>query len=93
MIVCSKLLNFTKNYMNYGVLFCEPVDPEREGCTDYLKIITHPMDLGTIINKIYLDIYKKEGEFWNDVGLVIKNCLLFNKEETSDLHILGLTLR
>lgn len=27
------------------------------------------------------------------MGLVFKNCLKFNKEETSDLHVLGLTLR
>ena len=51
------------------------------------------MDFGTIINKLYLDIYKSPPEFWTDMGLVLKNCLKFNKEETSDLHILGLTLR
>lgn len=51
------------------------------------------MDLGTILNKLYLDIYKNPQEFWVDVGLVFKNCLKFNKEETSDLHVLGLTLR
>jgi len=51
------------------------------------------MDFGTILNKIFLDIYKNTQEFWEDIGLVLKNCLKFNKEETSDLHVLGLTLR
>lgn len=51
------------------------------------------MDLGTILNKIFLDIYKNPQEFWVDVGLVFQNCLRFNKEESSDLHVLGLTLR
>ena len=51
------------------------------------------MDLGTILNKIYLDIYKNAIEFWTDIGLVWKNCLEYNKAENSDLRILGLTLR
>ena len=93
MMVCSKLLNFTKNHIHYGVLFCEPVDPERDSCPDYFKIIQQPMDFGTVLNKLYLDIYKSSSEFWYEIGLVIRNCLKFNKEETSDLHILGLTLR
>ena len=79
--------------MHYGVLFCEPVDPERDNCPEYFKVIANPMDLGTVINKIYLDIYKNPSEFWEDIGLVFKNCLKYNKESTSDLHILGLTLR
>lgn len=93
MLVCSKLLNFTKSHTHYGVLFSEPVDPARDNCPDYPKIVTQPMDLGTILNKIYLDIYHDSSQFWRDIGLVFKNCLLFNKEETSDLHQLGLTLR
>lgn len=58
MLVCSKLLNFTKNNIHYGVLFSEPVDPTRDNCPDYLKVVANPMDLGTVMNKIYLDIYK-----------------------------------
>ena len=58
MLVCSKLLNFTKGNTCYGVLFSEPVDPVRDNCPEYAKIITQPMDLGTVMNKIYLDIYK-----------------------------------
>lgn len=93
MLVCSKLLNFTKNSIHYGVLFSEPVDPSKDSCPDYFKVIANPMDLGSIMNKVYLDIYKSYDEFWRDVGLVFKNCLKYNKEETSDLHLLGLTLR
>lgn len=36
----------------------EPVNPERENCPNYKKIITNPMDLGTISNRLYLDYYK-----------------------------------
>lgn len=80
MLVCSKLLNFTKGNIHYGVLFSEPVDPVRDNCPDYLKIVSHPMDLGTVLNKIYLDIYKSYDEFWRDIGLVFKNCLKFNQK-------------
>ena len=79
MLVCSKLLNFTKNNIHYGVLFSEPVDPARDNCPDYFKVVTAPMDFGTILNKVYLDIYKSSDEFWRDIGLVIKNCLKFNE--------------
>ena len=80
MIVCSKLLNFTRNGIFYGVSFCEPVNPERDGCVDYPKVVNHPMDLGTVMNKIYLDLYKTARDFWNDIGLVWKNCLKYNKD-------------
>ena len=88
MLVCSKLLNFTKNHIRYGVLFTEPVDPARDNCPDYFKIVVNPMDLGTVLNKVYLDIYKTYDEFWKDIGLVFKNCLKFNKQP-SDLFTLG----
>ena len=93
MVVCSKLLNFTHNKIQYGTPFCEPVNPERDSCPDYFEIIKNPMDLGSILNKIYLDIYKNAKEFWIDIGLIWKNCLKYNKTENSDLKILGLTLR
>lgn len=50
--------------MHYGVLFCEPVNPERDNCPEYFKIIPQPMDLGTVLNKLFLDIYKNPEEFW-----------------------------
>jgi hypothetical protein len=58
MLVCSKLLNFTKGNIHYGVMFSEPVDPARDNCPEYFKVIANPMDLGTVLNKVYLDLYK-----------------------------------
>ena len=54
------------------------MDPTRDNCPEYFKVINTPMDFGTILNKVYLDIYKSSEEFWKDIGLVIKNCLKFN---------------
>lgn len=34
------------------MLFNDPVDPEALGLPDYLEVIAHPIDLGTIINRL-----------------------------------------
>ena len=39
-IVALKLLNFTKAGVKYGIYFMEPVDPEKEGCPNYRKIVS-----------------------------------------------------
>ena len=93
MQVVSKLLNYTKNNVHYGVFFMEPVDPERENIPSYKKLIQTPMDLGTILNRVYLDYYKNCHQFWVDLGLVFKNCRKFNKDPTVDIRTLCDTLR
>lgn len=89
MLVCSKLINFTKEGVLFDCFFSQPVYPLKDKCSGYPKIITNPMDLGTIMNKIYLNIYKTYDEFWKDIGLVCKNCQKNNKEPDSDVHLLG----
>jgi chromodomain-helicase-DNA-binding protein 7 len=37
--VVSKLLNFVKNNIKYGVYFMEPVNPEKDGCPNYRRVI------------------------------------------------------
>ncbi len=91
--VVSKLLNFTKDDVHYGIHFMEPVNPERDNCPNYRKIITNPMDLGTLINRLYLDYYKSYDIFWKDLGLVFKNCRKYNRDADSDIRILSDTLR
>lgn len=91
--VVQKLLNFTKDDVHYGIHFMEPVNPERDGCPNYKKVITNMMDLGTIINRVYLDYYKSFRGFFSDFGLIFKNCRKFNKDAGSDIRILCDTLR
>lgn len=71
----------------------EPVNPDQENCPDYKKVITHPMDLGTLSNRIYLDFYKNFNDIWKDLGYVFKNCRLYNSSESSDIRVLCDTLR
>ncbi|KAI1321818.1 hypothetical protein EDD11_000094 [Mortierella claussenii] len=62
--------------------FLQPVDPIRQGIPQYLKIISHPMDLGTIQQKLKTDAYKSAGEVRDDIELVIFNCRKFNPRGT-----------
>jgi len=62
--------------------FSQPVDPVRQGIPLYFKIITHPMDLGTILQKLEADQYKSIAEVKEDLGLVITNCRKFNSRES-----------
>lgn len=71
----------------------EPVDPDRDGVPNYKKIITTPMDLGTCLNRVYLDYYKSSIHFWGELGLVFKNCRKFNKDPNADIRMLCDTLR
>ena len=91
--VVSKLLNYTKDDVHYGVYFMEPVDPDRDSCSNYRKVIPYPMDLGTINNRLYLDYYKSYNQFWYDLGFVFKNARRYNKDITCDIRILVDTLR
>lgn len=70
----------------------EPVNPERDGIPNYKRIITNPMDFGTILNRLYLDYYKTVNQFWFDLGLVFRNCRLYFKDPDCDIRILCDTL-
>jgi len=54
------------------------VDEDRDGAPNYYQIVKNPMDLGTIVNRLYLEIYQTPTEFWNELGLVFKNCNYYN---------------
>lgn len=92
-MILSSLLNYTKDGICYGVHFMEPVNPEKIKAEDYKMVIEAPMDLGTINNRVYLDYYKSPKDFWNDLGLVFKNCRQYFKDDSHELRIISDTLR
>jgi Bromodomain len=63
-------------------IFYEPVDFVKLGIPDYLEIIKHPMDFGTIKNNLSNNKYLKVQEFLEDLNLVFNNCLLYNGENS-----------
>eukprot|EP00004_Rigifila_ramosa_P001933 TRINITY_DN1193_c1_g1_i3.p1 TRINITY_DN1193_c1_g1~~TRINITY_DN1193_c1_g1_i3.p1 ORF type:complete len:677 (+),score=112.63 TRINITY_DN1193_c1_g1_i3:77-2107(+) len=62
--------------------FLEPVDPIALGIPDYPSIVKHPMDLGTIRNRLETYFYTTLDEWASDVRLVFSNCRLFNAPDS-----------
>lgn len=53
-----------------------------EQVQDYLKVINHPMDLGTMGKKVDNHEYTNFVQFYSDFELIVNNCLTFNNKET-----------
>ena len=58
--------------------FLNPVDWEGLQILDYPKIITHPMDLGTVKKNLLNGDYKIFQDFMSDINLIWKNCRTYN---------------
>ena len=58
--------------------FLEPVDYIALNILDYPKIITHPMDLGTVKKNLLEHKYSNFKEFLDDINLIWNNCRTYN---------------
>ncbi|TNV80957.1 hypothetical protein FGO68_gene4364 [Halteria grandinella] len=59
-------------------VFLKPVDTVRYKIPHYLQVVSNPMDLGTISDKLAHHQYDSPQEYLDDVELVFANCILFN---------------
>ncbi|KAJ3299462.1 Bromodomain-containing protein 9 [Borealophlyctis nickersoniae] len=73
--ILRKMIATLKQKDHYG-FFLEPVDTS--AVPDYLSVISHPMDLGTMGKKVQRQAYKSCEEFQADFELVISNAKTFN---------------
>lgn len=81
--IIQQMLSYLIEY-DFGHMFAAPV----EGVPDYNKIVSKPMDLGTIYKKLGDGSYKSQDEsledivvnVLNDIELVWQNCFAFNCE-------------
>lgn len=62
--------------------FREPVDPIAHQCPDYPKVVTRPMDLGTVRARYAAESYKGVEELVTDVRQVWFNCHTYNAPGT-----------
>lgn len=62
--------------------FTVPVDPKKDGLTDYFQIITHPMDFTTIQNKFKTNGYENEYDWYKDVCLIYENAMKYHKPDS-----------
>ncbi|KAI0855492.1 histone acetyltransferase GCN5-like protein [Xylaria cubensis] len=60
--------------------FLNPVN--RDEVTDYYNVITSPMDLSTIEDKLKQDLYTAPKDLVNDLKLIFSNCRQYNDAST-----------
>ncbi|XP_043951816.1 bromodomain-containing protein 3-like [Gambusia affinis] len=71
--------------------FYQPVDAVSLGLPDYHKIITSPMDLGTIKKRLKNNYYWSSSECLQDFNTMFTNCYIYNKP-TDDIVLMALAL-
>jgi hypothetical protein len=80
-IVCSFLSR------QESIPFREPVDYKALGLLDYPDIIKQPSDLGTIKSKLENNHYSTSEECVEEIRLVWKNCMLYNRDGSEYYHL------
>lgn len=77
---CEHALDLIRGpkYARVNHVFLLPVDPVALNIPHYRQIVRHPMDLGTMTQKLKQGQYGKASEVRKDFDLMIDNCLLFN---------------
>jgi bromodomain-containing factor 1 len=65
-------------YAAQNSVFLAPVDPVALNIPNYRQIVKHPMDLGTMTQKMKQGLYGKASDVKKDFDLMIENCILFN---------------
>jgi len=68
--------------------FSKPVDPKE--VPDYLSVISHPMDLETMMVKVTDGKYHSALEFLQDINLIVENCLEYNPMKTNEDRVIPL---
>uniref|UniRef100_A0A8C8DMZ2 Bromodomain-containing protein 3 n=1 Tax=Oryzias sinensis TaxID=183150 RepID=A0A8C8DMZ2_9TELE len=71
--------------------FYQPVDAVALGLPDYHKIITSPMDMGTIKKRLENNYYWSANECMEDFNTMFTNCYIYNKP-TDDIVLMALPL-
>jgi bromodomain-containing factor 1 len=64
-----------------ATVFLLPVDPVALNIPKYPEIITNPMDLSTMEEKLKTDKYPTANDLWADLVLMVNNSIKFNGEQ------------
>ncbi|XP_029546029.1 bromodomain-containing protein 4 [Salmo trutta] len=80
LLFCGSLIRdmLSKKHIAYAWPFYKPVDAHALGLHDYHIIIKHPMDLGTVKDKLDSRQYRDAQDFAADVRLMFSNCYKYN---------------
>jgi hypothetical protein len=63
-------------------VFARPVDPIRDNIPSYFALVSHPMDLGTVRQKLLENEYQTVAAFREDVELIWANSFAVNPKTT-----------
>jgi len=78
---CDALMkNLAKK--SQAVHFLRPVDWKKMGLVDYPKLIKHPMDIGTVSERLGKNHYARLEDFANETRLIWKNAFIFNAPDS-----------
>jgi hypothetical protein len=61
-------------------VFTTPVNPVADNLPDYPKKVRHPMDLGTVRDKLSKGKYQTTAEWFSDARLVFQNAMDYHQE-------------
>eukprot|EP00462_Mataza_sp_D1_P000298 CAMPEP_0175090840 /NCGR_PEP_ID=MMETSP0086_2-20121207/1576_1 /TAXON_ID=136419 /ORGANISM="Unknown Unknown, Strain D1" /LENGTH=191 /DNA_ID=CAMNT_0016363527 /DNA_START=73 /DNA_END=648 /DNA_ORIENTATION=+ len=84
---CQKLLDTVSKH-KWANPFKVPVDYIAFQIPDYPTVIKHPMDLGTVRQKLKTKEYTDPEQMISDVRLTFRNAFVYNKKET-DIWIMA----
>jgi hypothetical protein len=62
-------------------IFNSPVDPVALGLPDYERIVTKPMDLGTVKARLHAVAYTRRDDVAEDIRLVFQNAMTYNPHD------------
>ncbi len=76
----GRLYELLKNIVKLqsSEFFRVPVDAVKYNCQNYYEVIKHPMDLGTMKNKLLSGHYNTLAAFESDFLHIIQNCTFYN---------------
>jgi Bromodomain/Bromodomain extra-terminal - transcription regulation len=72
----------------YAWVFNTPVDVVKLNIPDYFQVIKHPMDLGTVKEKLSSGSYMTPSGFASDVRLTFSNAMTYNPPG-NDVHVMA----
>ena len=76
----KRLLSNLKKSAN-AKYFQEPVDPKQDGAPNYSNVVSEPMDLGTVKQRLSTNYYHRMQEFLDDMSLIFDNCVKYHGSE------------
>ena len=84
---CNHILRFMREKdVERGAFFSEPVDPVALGIPTYFQIISEPMDLRTLHQKMEKNEITTPEEFARLSRLIFENAMTFNVDPTHSVH-------